>query len=85
MKIFQYITVRGRGVLAIVDALPSELKIGMYVRGTIFSPYADWRWKVCGIETHAIERRDRPDMKGGLLLQGEYPLPAVGDELEVVP
>jgi hypothetical protein len=83
MKILQYITVRGRGVLAIVDAIPLELKTGMYVRRRIFSPYADWSWKVCGIDIHAIERRS--DAGGGLILQGEYQLPAVGDELEVVP
>jgi hypothetical protein len=93
MKILQYITVRGRGVLAIVDAIPLELKTGMYVKivmvpastygchyfGSLLSPH---RWKVCGIDIHAIERRS--DAGGGLLLQGEYPLPAVGDELEVV-
>jgi hypothetical protein len=93
VKILEHVTVNGRGILAIVDMIPMELKTGMYVTivlvpaitygrhhfGSLLSPH---RWKVCGIETHAIEHRS--PTRGGLLLSGEQPLPAVGEELEIV-
>jgi hypothetical protein len=92
MKILEYVTVKGRGVLALVDAVPPDLREGMYVTKVLVpaetlgfnhfgSLQSTRRWKVSGIETHALPRtRARV---GGVLLHGDEPLPDVGAELEI--
>lgn len=77
MKIVETFPIRGRGVLAIIDALPSELECWMVVRS------GDAKWTVHGIETHAMPRSHTNGKPAGLLLYGSEPV-CVGMELELV-
>ena len=87
MRIMDYWTVKGRGIVVGIDALPADLVEGMHVqrvapglRGGIIEP----TWRVAGIETYAMPRSHTNGKHAGLLLVGETPLPAVGTEIEVV-
>ena len=86
VRILEYVTIKGRGVVAIVDVIPASLEIGMHVYVTEGSARMRARWKVSGIETHAnIPQTRVRDVPGGLLLQGDDPLPEVGVYLEICP
>jgi hypothetical protein len=81
MKVISFNTVKGRGVIMIVDAIPVRLRSGMLVN---LVADKDRQWRVSGIEVLAKYLENRPqEIPGGLLLTGNSPLPEVGDELEM--
>lgn len=73
------IEIAGRGILVVIDELPVGLEAGQYVRaaGSVL------RWKVVGIETHAMPRNHTNGKPAGLLLRGQTFVPGPGVELEV--
>lgn len=73
------IEVKGRGLLVIIDELPAGLECGRYVRaaGSML------RWRVVGVETHAMPRSHTDGKPAGLLLRGQTFMPGVGVELEL--
>jgi hypothetical protein len=75
-------SVKGRGIVVIIDSLPPEIEVGMFV-ALVEDPSR--RWKVCGIETHAMPRSHTDGKSAGLLLAGDTPLPAIGCDIELVP
>jgi hypothetical protein len=75
VKVTEIATIKGRGIVTIIDKLPAELHEGQFVR------FYDRRWRVVGIEMHAHGREHANGQPAGLLLQGDAPLPSVGDVL----
>ena len=91
MKVTGHTTIKGRGVVTLIDALPAELEVGSYVssgtphHGSSEEMHGVERvWKVGAIETHAMPRSHTNGKSAGLLLQGQGGAPAVGDVLVVV-
>ncbi len=81
MKVQGNNIIKGRGIVTTVDIIPARLREGMSVQSV---ERKDRQWRVTRIDVAAKfqHKRDR-DMHGGLLLQGNSPLPEVGDELEI--
>jgi hypothetical protein len=79
MRVTDHFTVKGRGIVTIIDALPPSLHEGMHV----WLVGGHVKWKVVGIEMHAHGREHANGKPAGLLLHGESPLPVVGDQLVV--
>jgi|SRR5580692_1386504 hypothetical protein len=79
MRVTDHFTVKGRGIVTIIDALPPSLHEGMHV----WLVGGHVKWKVVGIEMHAHGREHANGQPAGLLLQGESPLPGVDDQLVV--
>ena len=78
MKVLANSIIKGKGIVTNVDMIPVRLREGMFVE------CKDRKWRVSRIDVAAkfLHKRDR-DMHGGLLLQGDSPLPEVNDELEI--
>jgi len=75
------LSIKGRGAIVVIDALPADLECGRYVRRV----GSGFRWRVVGIETHAMPRSHTNGKPAGLLLQGQTSLPEVGSDLELEP
>ena len=79
MKVTGHATIKGRGVVTLIDKLPPEVEVGSYV-----SDRTRYVWEVRGIETHAMPRSHTNGQPAGLLLQGNQAAPAVDEVLVVV-
>lgn len=85
MKVLDHVTIRGRGILTVIDALPAGLECGDDVRCGVRL------YRVVGIETHAMPRSHTNGKPAGLLLdcsgegsqRADHEPPPIGGELTV--
>jgi hypothetical protein len=76
MRVLEHYSIKGRGECVVIDSLPPELEAKMFVHA------GEGRWRVAGIETHAMPRSHTNGDSAGLLLEGEAP-PAIGEIIEI--
>jgi hypothetical protein len=78
MKVTGHATIKGRGVVTVIDVLPAELDVGSYVSS------GHRVWKVLAIETYAMPRSHTNGKPAGLLLQGDRDAPEVCEVLTLL-